>query len=92
MRNPSWRSWQPRCHLSVHPFVPVRPEHHDRQLLATLKFPNRDHREAGGSGILARMLLRGVKHPAGLLAGAEHADDSISKISVMVIFKIYLII
>ena len=38
------------------------------------------------------MLLRGVKHPAGLLAGAEHADDSISKISVMVIFKIYLII
>ena len=34
---------------------------------------------------MARMLLRGVKHPAGLLAGAEHADDSISKISVMVI-------
>lgn len=36
------------------------------------------------------MLLRGVKHPAGLLAGVEHADDPISKISVLVISKIYL--
>jgi hypothetical protein len=43
--------------------------------VAVLKFNNKQHREAGEEGILVRIMLRGVKHQVGLLAGAEHAGD-----------------
>jgi hypothetical protein len=45
--------------------------------VAVLKFNHKQHREAGEEGILDRIMLRGVRHPVGLLAGAgaEHAGD-----------------
>jgi hypothetical protein len=43
--------------------------------VAVLKFNHKQHREEGEEVLLVRIILRGVKHQVGLLAGAEHAGD-----------------